>query len=125
MLLAMNDSDRHLDVTGRWTGTWTGFNPAHDAAPPADQRRRMDAFVSHDGDVWTTKFEADCGGDYTYTVTMEGRQIGAVVMFRATTDLGEKGGGVFDWIARANDREFIGFYTSAEYTGIFSLARAQ
>jgi hypothetical protein len=32
-------------------------------------------------------------------------------------------GGVFDWIGRANEKEFVGFFTSAHYTGTFNLSR--
>ena len=46
---------------------------------------------------------------------MEGRQVGKAVMFKGTVDLGKNDGGVFDWIGRANDKEFIGFFTSAFY----------
>ena len=56
---------------------------------------------------------------------MEGRQVGKVVMFKGTTDLGEKDGGIFDWIGRANDKEFVGFFTSGFYTGTFNLSRAK
>ena len=54
---------------------------------------------------------------------MEGRQVGNGVMFKGTTDLGAKDGGVFDWIGRATDKEFVGFFTSGYYTGVFSLTR--
>jgi hypothetical protein len=54
---------------------------------------------------------------------MDGRQAGEVVLFKGTTDLGEKDGGVYDWIGRATDKEFIGFYTSAKYAGVFRLTR--
>ena len=55
---------------------------------------------------------------------MEGKQSGGVVMFKGSADLGPKDGGVYDWIGRATDEEFVGFYTSAAYTGVFSLSRA-
>jgi len=45
------------------------------------------------------------------------------VLVNGTTDLGEKDGGVYDWIGRATDKEFVGFYTNAHYTGVFSLNR--
>jgi hypothetical protein len=54
---------------------------------------------------------------------MQGRQSGDVVLFQGTADLGEKDGGVYDWIGRANEEEFIGFYTSQKHTGHFRLAR--
>jgi hypothetical protein len=40
-------------------------------------------------------------------------------------DLGAKDGGVYDWIGRANEKEFVSFFTSAYYTGTFNLARAK
>ena len=51
------------------------------------------------------------------------RAVGEVALFQGTADLGEKDGGVFDWIGRANDEEFVGFFTSRGYTGHFRLAR--
>jgi hypothetical protein len=39
--------------------------------------------------------------------------------------LGANDGGVFDWIGKANDKEFVGFFTSAGYTGTFALARPE
>jgi len=50
---------------------------------------------------------------------------GSVVIFQGSADLGDKDGGVFDWIGRANDKEFIGFFTSKGYTGVFRMARAK
>jgi hypothetical protein len=54
---------------------------------------------------------------------MQGRQAGDVVMFQGSADLGEKDGGVFDWIGRASSKEFVGFFTSRGYTGTFRLTR--
>jgi len=34
------------------------------------------------------------------------------VLFKGTADLGPKDGGVYDWIGRATEKEFVGFYTS-------------
>ena len=45
--------------------------------------------------------------------------------FKGTADLGQKDGGVYDWIGRAVDNEFVGFYTSAGYTGVFNMTRAK
>ena len=75
--------------------------------------------------VWEATFEGECGRPYKYTITMEGRQAGETVMFKGTVDLGEKDGGVYDWIGRANDKEFAGFYTSSHHVGVFRLARAK
>jgi amino acid transporter len=56
---------------------------------------------------------------------MEGRPAGSVVMFKATADLGPNDGGVYDWIGRADNNEFVGFFTSAAYTGVFSMTRVK
>jgi hypothetical protein len=113
------------DVTGRWTGNWSAFNPAQSSAQPKEQCKQLDANVQREGEIWKATFEGDCGRPYKYTITMEGRQAGNVVMFKGTTDLGPKDGGVYDWIGRATDKEFIGFYTSAYNTGVFNLSRAK
>ena len=44
---------------------------------------------------------------------MEGRAAGKTVLFKGTADLGPKDGGVYDWIGRATEKEFVGFYTNA------------
>jgi hypothetical protein len=111
-----------LDVTGKWTGTWSAFDPGAGDAPQGE-RLRMEADVRRDGAAWTATFEANCGGEYSYSVTMAGRTAGDVVLFTGSADLGSENGGVFDWIGRASDRAFIGFYTSAGYTGMFALSR--
>jgi amino acid transporter len=56
---------------------------------------------------------------------MEGRQVAKAVLFKGTTELGPKNGGVYDWIGRANEKEFVGFITSGYYTGSFNLLRAK
>jgi hypothetical protein len=113
------------DVSGRWSGTWRALDPsaaaiALDEAP----RLRMDAEVHQRDGTWTARFEADCGRPYKYLVTMEGRVAQDVVLFRGTADLGAEDGGVFEWIGRATDRAFIGFYVNAGYTGAFALSRS-
>jgi hypothetical protein len=54
---------------------------------------------------------------------MLGRQAGDIVLFSGTADLGPQDGGVYDWIGRATETEFVGFFTSQKYTGHFRLAR--
>jgi len=108
---------------GKWTGTWSAFNPAEAATPPKEQCKSLNAEITKEGEVWKAVFEGDCGRPYKYNITMEGRAVGPVVMFKGTVDLGAKDGGVFDWVGRANDKQFIGFYTSAFATGTFSLTR--
>ncbi|HYP25509.1 MAG TPA: hypothetical protein VE262_02215 [Blastocatellia bacterium] len=113
------------DISGEWTGTWGIYSPAQGTTPPKDICKRLDAKVEYKNGTWLATFEGDCGRPYKYTIKMEGRQIGKVVLFKGTTDLGEKDGGVFDWIGRANDKEFVGFFTSGYYTGTFNLTRSK
>lgn len=117
--------DQAPDITGSWTGTWGSYSPAQGSTPPKSICKDLMAKIERKDDVWQAVFEGDCGRPYKYTIKMEGRQIGKVVMFKGTTDLGAKDGGVFDWIGRATDKEFVGFFTSAYYTGTFNLARAK
>ncbi|HEY7501836.1 MAG TPA: hypothetical protein VH740_25170 [Vicinamibacterales bacterium] len=113
------------DVAGTWSGTWSAYNPAQPGSQPKEQCKSLTAKVSPgQGGVWEAIFEGDCGRPYKYTIKMEGRQVGKVVMFKGTVDLGPKDGGVFDWIGRATDKEFVGFYTSGYYTGVFTLTKS-
>jgi hypothetical protein len=111
------------DISGDWTGTWGVYSPAQGTTPPKDICKRLDAKVEYKDATWLATFEGDCGRPYKYKITMEGRQVGKAIMFKGTTDLGAKDGGVFDWIGRANEKEFVGFFTSANYTGTFNLSR--
>ena len=111
------------NVSGAWTGTWSAYNPARASTPPQEQCAKLSANVVQKGDVYEAVFEGDCGRPYKYSITMEGRAVGGVVMFKGTVDLGARDGGTYDWIGRAIDNEFVGFYTSAAYTGVFNLTR--
>jgi hypothetical protein len=111
------------DVTGEWTGTWGPHDPRPAAKDDKKKEMRLDCSVVRRGGAWQATFEGECGRPYKYTIKMDGRQAGEVVLFKGTTDLGEKDGGVYDWIGRATGKEFVGFYTSAKYTGVFRLAR--
>jgi hypothetical protein len=113
------------DVAGEWIGTWSTYSPAQGAVPAKEICKSLGCKVVYRDGVWEALFEGDCGRPYKYTIKMEGRQIGKVVMFKGTTDLGAKDGGVFDWIGRATDKEFVGFFTSAYYTGVFNLSRTK
>ena len=113
------------DVAGAWTGVWSSYNPAQGGSTPKDLCKNLSAKVEQKDSVWLATFEGDCGRPYKYSIKMEGRQVGKVVLFKGTTDLGKQDGGVYDWIGRANDKEFVGFFTSAFYTGTFNLARAK
>ena len=111
------------DVSGKWSGTWSAYNPAQGATPPKEQCKTLTADITREGDVWKAVFEGDCGRPYKYNIAMEGRLAGPSVLFKGTADLGPKDGGVFDWIGRADGKQFVGFYTSAYATGVFSLTR--
>ena len=116
-------------VTGEWVGTWGISAPPKAGEPQSPSRYsgaelRLDCKVTERRDgAWEATFEGECGRPYKYTVKMQGRQSGDVVLFQGTADLGEKDGGVYDWIGRASEEEFIGFYTSQKHTGHFRLAR--
>ena len=112
-------------ITGAWSGTWSAYNPARATTPPKEQCAKLTANITQTGDAWEAVFEGDCGRPYKYTIKMEGKHSGGVVMFKGSVDLGPKDGGVYDWIGRAVDDEFVGFYTSAAYTGVFSMTRVK
>lgn len=121
--------DKRPQVSGDWTGTWGIYAPPKAGVAPAQSRYsgtelKLDCKVTElrDG-AWQATFEGECGRPYKYTVKMQGRQAGDVVLFQGTADLGEKDGGVYDWIGRATGDEFVGFYTSQKHTGHFRLAR--
>src|SRR5687768_3900798 len=103
------------NITGAWSGTWSAYNPARATTPPKEQCAKLTANIAQKGEIWEAVFEGDCGRPYKYTITMEGKLSGGVVMFKGSVDLGPKDGGVYDWIGRAADDEFVGFYTSAAY----------
>jgi hypothetical protein len=114
------------DIVGKWTGTWTSFNPAQATAQPRELCKKLDATVDKKSDtIWNATFEGDCGRPYTYKISLEGRLVGGVVLFKGTVDLGAQDGGVFDWVGRGTTNEFIGFYTSGYSTGYFNLKKTQ
>jgi hypothetical protein len=112
-------------VEGRWTGDWTPSGAAHASTARGKGRKEIVCVVEAPvGGVWHATFEGESGHPYKFTATMQGRQEGDTVIFKGSTDLGEANGGVFDWVGRATEEQFIGYYTSAHYTGVFSLRRA-
>ena len=113
------------EITGAWSGTWSAYSPSRPSTPPKEMCAKLSANITKKGEVWEAVFEGDCGRPYKYTITMEGRLVGAAVLFKGTVDLGARDGGVYDWIGKATNDEFVGFYTSAAYTGVFSLAPAK
>ena len=119
-------------VVGDWKGTWGLYSPPvpekeGEAKPkPAfpDIHFQMDCKVDKVADgKYQATFEGNAGRPYKFVIKMPGRLVRTVVMFSGTADLGAKDGGVYDWIGRATDKEFIGFFTSQGYTGSFRLAR--
>jgi hypothetical protein len=121
-------------VTGDWKGTWGLYSPPVPAKEGAAEAKpqlpaihfQMDCKVERMPDgKWQATFEGNAGRPYKFVIKMPGRQVGTVVMFSGTADLGEKDGGVYDWIGRATEKEFVGFFTSQGYTGSFRLARPQ
>ncbi len=113
------------DIAGKWSGTWSSFNPAKATTQPKEVCKQLDADVVRTGETWVATFEGDCGRPYKYKISMNGRLSGGVVLFTGTVDLGAQDGGVYDWEGRATNGEFIGFYTSAHATGFFNLTRAK
>lgn len=122
-------AEKRPQIAGAWTGTWGLYAPPQlgEATPPAQKalpEMRLDCKVVEQADgKWQATFEGQAGGPYKYTIQMEGRQAGNVVLFKGSVDLGPKDGGSYDWIGRATETEFVGFYTSPTYTGHFRLAR--
>jgi hypothetical protein len=115
------------EIVGKWTGDWGPYDPAKGVAIDKAKCKQLDCTVvlKEDGGakVWEATFEGECGRPYKYTIKMEGKQASETVMFKGTVDLGEQDGGVYDWIGRANDNEFAGFYTSSHHVGVFRLAK--
>ncbi|MBM3459272.1 MAG: hypothetical protein FJX77_12150 [Armatimonadetes bacterium] len=119
-------------VTGAWSGTWGVYTPPPANAPEGKEKpspytlaqRQMDCKVEMKGDgKWEATFEGECGRPYKYTIKMSGRQSGEAVLFQGSADLGPQDGGVYDWIGRATEKEFVGFFSSGKYTGAFRLDR--
>lgn len=112
------------EVTGSWTGIWGRYSPSISATLKEEDCKALDCdVVRTDAGDWQATFHGECGRPYRFKITMDGRQAGETVMFNGTADLGEQDGGEFDWVGRATDQEFVGFFTSAHYTGAFQLRR--
>lgn len=122
-------------VTGDWVGIWGPYEApagvAADSTPSAGKKlkhavARLECKVvgPSEGRFQAT-FSGECGRPYKYTIQVPGRTVGKVVLFQGSADLGEKDGGVYDWIGRATETEFIGFYTSQGHIGHFRLTRPQ
>ena len=118
------------EIVGAWTGDWGAYDPATGTPIEKAKCKQLDCNIELKSDaaagkIWEATFEGECGRPYKYTIKMEGRQSADTVMFKGTVDLGEQDGGVYDWIGRATDKEFAGFYTSSHHVGVFRLARAK
>lgn len=121
--LAAQTPAKMPNVIGEWTGTWSANVPDMKGKKYDLPAKALDCNVVLKDGVWQATFEGECGRPYKYTIKMEGREAGGAVLFKGTADLGPKDGGIYDWIGRANEQEFIGFYTNAKYTGTFKLTR--
>src|SRR5262249_49698246 len=78
------------NVAGAWTGTWGQYPPEAGKNEKHKEPMRLDCIVVPKRDGWEATFEGECGRPYKYTIKMDGRQAGQVVLFKGTTDLGEK-----------------------------------
>lgn len=113
-------------VEGTWTGQWTPSNAANASVARGEGRKEIVCVIeARGGEVWHATFEGESGHAYKYSVAMEGRLEGGAVLFKGSTDLGARNGGVFDWVGRATDDQFVGFYSSSHYTGVFNLKRVK
>src|SRR5438552_18297429 len=72
------------DVTGEWTGTWGPYQPEQPPKSEVKRDMRLDCSVLRKGDTWQATFEGECGRPYKYTIKMDGRQAGEVVLFKGT-----------------------------------------
>ena len=124
---ATNKADKPPSVLGDWTGIWGPFAPGKEGEalkPYTAAQKKLDCKVATmPNGEWQATFEGECGRPYKYTIKMAGRQAGDAVLFKGTTDLGEKDGGVYDWIGRVTEKGFVGFFTSQNYAGSFQLSR--
>jgi ArsR family transcriptional regulator len=113
-------------VEGRWSGQWQPSGAANASTARGQGRKEIACVVkSVGGGTWHATFQGESGHAYAFNVIMHGRQEGDAVLFKGSADLGEQNGGVFDWLGRATERQFVGYYSSAHYTGVFSLKRSK
>jgi DNA-binding transcriptional ArsR family regulator len=112
-------------IEGAWTGRWEPTSAANASTARGKGRKEIVCVVQSRGGSWQATFEGESGHPYRYAVEMEGRLVGGAVLFKGSTDLGEENGGVFDLLGRATDDQFVGYYSSAHYTGVFSLRRVK
>ena len=47
------------EITGKWTGTWSSFNPARATEQPKEMCKQLDAEIARNGEVWVATFEGD------------------------------------------------------------------
>ena len=112
-------------VEGTWTGQWEPSAAANASVARGGGRPEIVCVVeARGGGTWHATFEGESGHPYKYSVAMKGRQVGSAILFKGSIDLGQQNGGVFDFLGRATEQQFVGYYSSARYTGVFSLRRA-
>src|SRR5688572_30683007 len=58
------------EIAGKWTGTWSSFNPAHATTQPKEMCKQLDAEIVKNADSWVATFEGDCGRPYKYKISM-------------------------------------------------------
>ncbi len=116
-------------VEGVWVGEWEPSGAAKASTERGPGRKEIVCIVKPCDGGWQATFEGDSGGAYKFVLLLQGRRVGAgagsAILFKGSTDLGAENGGVFDCVGRATAEQFVGFYTSARYTGVFSLAKKQ
>ena len=89
------------EIAGKWSGTWSSFNPAKATTQPKELCKQLDAGVVRDGETWVATFEGDCGRPYKYKISMNGRHSEGVVLFTGTVDLGAQvAASTTGWAAR-------------------------
>jgi len=94
-------------VAGKWVGTWKSTkNKGHGGGLSCEA-------VEKAKNEWEAVFTAEYGKTSSYNVNLKGKPEGDKVVFGGKVDLGEKGGGVFNWTGRANATEFTGEYEAA------------
>lgn len=131
---AQEAAKKSPSIAGAWTGEWQDYKPAPPSKVVGEKKGGKSLYPAMDLQCMVTAlgegkyeavFEGECGRPYKYKIKMQGRAVGSAVLFNGSVDLGPMDGGVYDWIGKANDKEFIGFYTSQGHTGNFSLVRPQ
>jgi len=105
------------NVSGKWVGTWESTkNKGHGGGLSCEATEKSK-------NEWEAVFTAEYGKTSSYNVNLKGKAEEGKVVFGGKVDLGEKGGGVFNWTGRATATEFTGEYEGGGDTGSFKMAR--